>query len=337
MGRLILANRRIPKGEWVLVTGANGYIASHIVDVLLCEGYKIRGTLRSHEEAPWLEPYFTDKYGVGNFEIAIVTDLTDATGFERAAANMSGIIHSASILPSTSDVEAVVPSVTAGTRNALNAAAKHPSVKSFVLTSSSSAAYMSVFVKKDVIVDEPYSKNTPPSDLPLKIYAASKTLGERALWEWTEQEKPTFTVNAVLPSFNIGKPLTAEVTTGSVHPVRAIVRGADPWFEVIRPHSFVNVRDNAYLHVAALLDPTIRSQRIFASAGKYNWNDIISIFRKLRPDNRLIPDPPQNEPRDLTNVDAVSKRAETLLKSSFDVAGWTGLGQSLAESLEDFE
>ena len=45
-------NRRIPTGEWVMVTGANGYIASHIVDILLQEGYNVRGTVRSHEEAP---------------------------------------------------------------------------------------------------------------------------------------------------------------------------------------------------------------------------------------------------------------------------------------------
>lgn len=94
MERLTLEHRRIPVGEWIMVTGASGYIASHIVDILLQEGYKVRGTVRSYEEAPWLQGYFTTRYGEDRFEIAVVADLTDAAGFERAAAGMSGIVHS---------------------------------------------------------------------------------------------------------------------------------------------------------------------------------------------------------------------------------------------------
>lgn len=109
-----------------------------------------------------------------------------------------------------------------------------------------------------------YSKHTNPEELPLMIYAASKTLGEQALWRWVEQEQPHFTVNAVLPNFNVrtpgtlescgmaqdvwlvreadqtnlsqmGKAVTPNVTTGSMPPVRALLNGAKPWVEVILP------------------------------------------------------------------------------------------------------
>lgn len=140
-----------------------------------------------------------------------------------------------------------MPGVIAGTRNVLNAAKKQSSMKSFVLTSSSTAACMPEFEKKDVVVDESmihgfpspfprgihatylepqpnhntetwneaapmaaYSKHTKPDELPLMIYAASKTLGEQALWRWVEQEQPHFTVNAVLPNFNVRTPGTLE-------------------------------------------------------------------------------------------------------------------------------
>lgn len=35
------------------------------------------------------------------------------------------------------------------------------------------------------------------------VYAASKTLAERELWDWVKREKPTFTATAVLPNFNV--------------------------------------------------------------------------------------------------------------------------------------
>lgn len=90
----IKTNARIPPGDWVLVTGANGYLASHITNILLQLGYKVRGSVRSQSEAPWIQGYFDSKFGEGKFELAIITDLTDAEGFETATEGMSGVIHS---------------------------------------------------------------------------------------------------------------------------------------------------------------------------------------------------------------------------------------------------
>lgn len=41
----------IPKNALVVVTGANGFIASHVVDQLLLAGYRVRGTVRNTEKA----------------------------------------------------------------------------------------------------------------------------------------------------------------------------------------------------------------------------------------------------------------------------------------------
>lgn len=96
---------------------------------------------------------------------------------------------------------------------------------------------------------------------------------------------------------------------------------------------FVNVEDCARLHVVALLDPDVKSERIFAFASPFNWTDIVGIFRKLRLDNELLPDPPANEGRDLSEI-VLAPRAEQLLKSFFGCAGWVGLQQSLADGIE---
>ncbi len=84
-------DRRIAPGETILVTGANGYIATHIVDVLLEQGYNVRGTVRA--EKPWLNDLFDQKYGKGRFETRIVKVLEEETAFEGVLKDVSGIIH----------------------------------------------------------------------------------------------------------------------------------------------------------------------------------------------------------------------------------------------------
>jgi nucleoside-diphosphate-sugar epimerase len=81
----------LPRGSLVLVTGSNGYIASHIVDHLLQLGYRVRGTIR--QPKPWLNEYFTDKYGEGKFETAIVPKIDVVGAFKEPLKGVDGIIH----------------------------------------------------------------------------------------------------------------------------------------------------------------------------------------------------------------------------------------------------
>jgi hypothetical protein len=99
---------------------------------------------------------------------------------------------------------------------------------------------------------------------------------------------------------------------------------------------FVDVRDNALLHVAALLDPEVKSERLFAFAKEFNWNDIVTIMRRLRPENKLIPDAPREESRDLTDVKDLQDRALKILRSTFGKQAWTSLEESIAQGLEGY-
>jgi len=60
------------------------------------------------------------------------------------------------------------------------------------------------------------------------------------------------------------------------------------------------------------------------------------ILHKLRPQNKRIPNAPENEGRDLSDVKP-SKRAEQLLRSFFGRPGWTSLEESIAAGVEDLE
>lgn len=81
----------IHPGARILVTGANGYIGSHVVDVLLSLGYLVRGTVRA--EKPWLNELFDSKYGPGQFETVVVPELNDKEALIMVLSDVSGIAH----------------------------------------------------------------------------------------------------------------------------------------------------------------------------------------------------------------------------------------------------
>lgn len=85
------ASFSLPRGSRILVTGGNGYIASHVIDKLLEIGFVVRGTVRA--EKPWLSEYFHQKYGENAFETVLVTSFDDINTVERALNDVDGVIH----------------------------------------------------------------------------------------------------------------------------------------------------------------------------------------------------------------------------------------------------
>ncbi len=75
----------IRPGSLVVVSGANGFIASHIVDQLLQAGFVVRGTVRDASKADWLKDYVASSYDSSKFEIAVVPDMSAEGAFDKAA------------------------------------------------------------------------------------------------------------------------------------------------------------------------------------------------------------------------------------------------------------
>jgi nucleoside-diphosphate-sugar epimerase len=85
----------IPKGSLVLVTGANSYIGSNIIDHLLELGYNVRGAVRAPK--PWLNELFVKKHGSNRFETVIIPVLEREGALDDAMNGVSGIVHVVSI------------------------------------------------------------------------------------------------------------------------------------------------------------------------------------------------------------------------------------------------
>ena len=81
----------ISKGSLILVTGANGYIASHVINILLQEGFNVRGTVRAPK--PWLNRYFDETYGEGRLETVPVPSMDEPGVWNQVMDGVSGVIH----------------------------------------------------------------------------------------------------------------------------------------------------------------------------------------------------------------------------------------------------
>jgi len=65
----------ISKGDKVLVTGANGYVAMWVIRLLLERGYRVRGTVRTVEKGVYIKNYLATLGFAEGFEYAIAKDL----------------------------------------------------------------------------------------------------------------------------------------------------------------------------------------------------------------------------------------------------------------------
>lgn len=97
---------------------------------------------------------------------------------------------------------------------------------------------------------------------------------------------------------------------------------------------FVDIVDDARLHLcAAVLDESLKNERIFAFAAPFNANDAVEAVKKARPDvdqSKLKIDP--NELRDLSKVP--NELGARLLKDWYGQDGYKSFEQSIKENLE---
>lgn len=322
----------INKGDTVLVTGVNSFVGSHVAEELIIAGFKVRGTSRTLAKAQYLVDHVEKKYGSGKIEIVEIPDMVQEGVFDSAVSGVGGIVHLASVVKFSTDPEELVGPSVKGAMNIFESAKKEPRVKSFVLTSSSYACFQAAKDKRVVVSKETFNEEAidaayKPNPTPFQVYAASKTATEKALWSAVKTDSPSFQVATVLPDANYGQPLKDNGnSTGSW--ITDLYNGKD-YLCNFPPQWFVDVGDNAKLHVAALVDPACDGQRIFAFAEPYNCNDILAIFRKLEPSKSFIEDR-EDLGRALSEVP--NGEAEELLRKHYG-HGWTSLEESIRRNI----
>lgn len=331
-----------PSSTTILVTGASGYIGANIIQEALDLGYSVRGTARSQEKADNTKKVFKTH---PNYSTTIVQGFVSPSAeIDESVKGIDAVILVASDTSFSEDPGQVIDGVVAGTLNFLRAAAKEPSVKRFVLTSSSAAALTAIPNKEvtvttdtwnDEAVDHAWNKKGQamgPNPYGYVVYAASKNEGERAFWKFIKEEKPSFVANTILPNFNLGRVVGAAGATGSAL-IETFKNGTRDSFP---PQYYIDVIDDARLHLtAAVLDGSLENERIFAFAGPFNWNDIFAAVKKARPDTKTKLEEVPGEAKDLSKVP--NELGAKLLKKWFGQDGYKSLEQSVKENLEGIE
>jgi len=288
----------------VPVSGANGYIAIWVVRTLLEKGYSVRGTVRSEEKAAHLRQLFKS-YG-DMHEVVIVEDITKEGAFDEAVKGVDAIEHTASPFHMNADDpdELINPAVN-GTVGILKSALKYGhSVKRIVVTSSGAAILRdsptpSTFSELDwneqclEIVKEK-GREAPN----MMKYRASKTLAEKAAWEfWNEHKADVgWDLSVLNPPYVFGPAIHALTGPSSLNTSALLFyntvalpnsNGATNDFLASTGTCWIDVRDLADAHVLSLENEAAGGERIIVSAGLWKWQDFIDAANAISPPPKL--------------------------------------------------
>lgn len=272
----------------VLVTGASGFIAKHIVRELLERGYQVRASVRSParqaEVVAAVGPHLTAPDALSRLSF-VSLDLEDDAGWPAALTGVDALLHTASPFPLSQprDADDVIRPAVAGTLRALRAA-RDAGVGRVVLTSSVASVMYGNFPGTRT----PYTEAdwTDGNATVLTPYTRSKALAERAAWDFVEREAPGMRLTAINPGLVLGEPLDTRYGT-SLRVVERLLAGKDPAVpDVI--FSIVDVADVARIHVEALERPAAEGRRFLASGGTMSFLDIATVLKQAFPDRKIV-------------------------------------------------
>lgn len=283
----------------ILVTGINGYIASHIGLELLKKGYTVRGSSRSTS----VEKHLLDGAFKGydsQYQHAIVPDMTADGAFDQAVKGVYAIIHTASPVHfNGTTVEDYYGPAVGGVRTILESTkGAGPQLQSFVLTSSI-AALSDRWKNSATHVYTEDDWNTSGDGVARKefhagvAYGASKALAEKFMWDWKEAKSPTFSMSSVLPGVVMGPPVsfpeTPQGLNATLMPIWSIYSGGKTMPPQIGQASYVDVRDVSAMHIWCAEHPEQSSgQRYMMTNGKAPPQAIADLLRVKYPDRDII-------------------------------------------------
>ena len=265
--------------EQVLVTGGSGFIGAHCILQLLDRGYRVRTTVRNLNREPEVRAMLisagTDPSDRLTFAAA---DLMSDQGWPEATTGCDYVLHVASPFPlkvPKDENELIVPAREGALR--LLRAARDAKVKRVVLTSSFAAIGYGHPPSENPFTEKDWTDPTAPDVSP---YVKSKTLAERAAWDFIAREGGALELSVVNPVGVFGPVLGADFST-SIEIVKRLMDGAVPGCPRLS-FGVVDVRDVADLHLRAMTDPAAKGERFLAVAGDFMTMQQIAQTLKTR-------------------------------------------------------
>lgn len=272
----------------VLVTGGSGFVGSHVILQLLAAGHRVRTTVRNlSREAEVRATLARAGAEAGDRLRFFAADLEKDEGWAEAAQGCDYVQHVASPFPPAQprDENELIRPAREGTLRVLRAA-RDAGVKRVVVTSSFAAIGYGHGQR-----DTPYTEAdwTDPEGPAVQPYMKSKTLAERAAWDFVAREGKGMELAVVNPVGIFGPALGDDLST-SIFLVQSMLEGKMPgtprlWLGV------VDVRDVADLHLRAMTDPAAAGERFLAVAGEaMSFHQMATVLReRLGPAAARVP------------------------------------------------
>jgi nucleoside-diphosphate-sugar epimerase len=261
----------------VLVTGGSGFVGSHCILQLLAAGHEVRTTVRSLKREGDVRAMLKQGGAEPGDRLSFFpADLESDLGWPQAVAGCEYVLHVASPFPSTipkSEDELIVPAREGALR--VLRASRDAKVKRVVLTSSFAAIGYG-HKEQPTSFDETYW--TDPAGEGVQPYIKSKTLAERAAWDFIAKEGGALELSVVNPVGIFGPVLGPDYAT-SILMVQRLMDGAMPGCPRLC-FGAVDVCDVADLHLRAMTDPAAKGERFLAVAGDFIWMlDIAKVLK----------------------------------------------------------
>jgi len=273
----------------VLVTGGSGFIASHCILQLLAAGHQVRTTVRKTGREGEVRTML--KQGgageAGDRLTFVAADLQADTGWQEAATGCDHALHIASPFPvgvPRHEDELIVPARDGALR--VLRAARDAGVRRVVLTSSYAAIGYGQPPQAAPFDETNWTDAAAPG---LSAYVRSKTLAERAAWDFMAREGGGLELTVVNPVAVFG-PVLGPDYAASIVLVQRLLAGTVPGCPRIQ-FGLVDVRDVAQLHLSAMTDPAANGERFLAAAGDFlSVREIAQVLkRRLGARARRVP------------------------------------------------
>lgn len=270
----------------VLLTGVTGFLGSHTAIQLLNKGYEVVGTLRNKDRVNSIKEVI-GKHTVNinklTFEEA---DLSNSGIWFELTKNIDYIQHIASPFPTElpeHEDELIIPAKQ-GTLNILKAAAKNNVKRVIMVSSLGSIAYGKTKKELDKVLNEndwtdiTNLKDTTP-------YYRSKTIAEKAAWDFIKQEKSGLELTTVCPGAILGPVIDTDFGT-SANMVISLLNSSLPALPKIE-FDIVDVRSVADLLIRAMEMPQAVGNRYIAASEHLTYKDMAKILKQQYPDRKI--------------------------------------------------
>ena len=289
----------------IILSGATGFIAQHILSELLQQNYTVVATVRSKAKGDHLLKLFNSP---SNLSFVVVEDVAKPHAFDEVLKeneDATVFIHTASPFhfKATDIAKELLEPAVEGTKNALTAIQKYgKNIKDVVITSSFAAIGTASVVAdpKAILSEADWNEVTQEEAVanPVNGYRASKTFAERAAWDFIRDNSSGFELTTVNPTFVFGPQLFDSEVKDNLNTSSEVINSLTKLKsgDKIPPFKggWIDVRDVAKAHLVAFENPDAKGQRLLLNAGQFTEQSIIDIVKEKFPEE--LKDVPTGEP-----------------------------------------